>query len=741
MASNDDLSQVTSVTDKKQSEEQSTSKSELETLSATDLDPNEDQVAPTVKLAALPPVSQQQDDERPVPPLEPEARDADQPAIVSEPELPTAADPDPDDDQTMPVSQMEMLPAPEDEQGEEQPTPSSESITDGIEDEQNGDHPLSASEWEALSAIDPDEDQGAPTVKIAALPLTRHHLNGEHSISTQRLQTRPAAPAKEKEAETIHITVPSEKKAFPLPFTPWPRILRPPTHRRRIFSILLMLLVALLIFASVRLSGTLSALNEQLFVRVGGQRMAVVDLRQSLPISPYLLGTNVFPQAGTSSLDQEDSGFMSYSHPIVGGLQNARVKLMRFPGGGWGEDHLLSYDQLNAFSIFLSQVNAEGMVQARLSGTTGHGGEYVASLLNRATLAGNWVDYMNNPRSSFRTGKYANAPFHPIRFWTVGSEPDRLINPDTGKPFTVAEYINAFILFSTIMHQNSPTIQVFGPELSQFYAVGAGPRDANGQLWMETFLKGIGAYEKAHPELTFRLLDGLSFHFYPFNDAAKAPAALLSSADEWHYLLPPLRQLVRQHLGRDIPIAVTEINAAPAKQVPSPGISTLWWADTLGALMDQEVEYVAFSATEGVNTPYPLFTSDGLRPTSMYRVLELFSHLQRNRIPVAAQGNPISLYATRDDAQQTVSLLFINKSATTQFAQVSAQDPFLGNSAWGNLDISLFAHSIQVITLHRGGGAEAYSYRIPTLNDAGIAPLVHTVCGRQTDPLANEAPC
>ncbi len=280
---------------------------------------------------------------------------------------------------------------------------------------------------------------------------------------------------------------------------------------------------------------------------------------------------------------------------------------------------MLSYDQLNSFSTLLTKTGADGMVQTYLSGQTGTGllpdqpgtapFPNQPSLQERANLAGQWVDYMNNPRSRLRTGTYALAPFHPVKFWTVGNEPDLLLNPDTGKRFTVKEYTDAFIQFSLVMHQNNPTIQVFGPEISQFYGVSVGPKDATGQLWMEGFLKGVGDYEKAHPALKFHLLDGVSFHHYPLGDATGAPGILLTSTDEWSYILPPLRQLIRQDLGRDAPVAVTEINTNPTKNVPTPGLAALWWADTLGSLMSQQAEYVAFFSTQGVDTPYPLFTN------------------------------------------------------------------------------------------------------------------------------------
>ena len=514
----------------------------------------------------------------------------------------------------------------------------------------------------------------------------------------------------------------------------------PRVRRRRIPRIMIILLLIALIFALVHLISNLSASDDQLLVRIGNQGTAIVDLRQSLPISPYLSGANVFPEFNFHSVDQVN-GFMDYSSPVTDGLRNAHINLLRFPGGGWGEEHLLSYNQLNAFSILLLETGADGMIQARLSGAIGNSPYNLASLIDRANLAGRWVDYMNNPYSGQRIGNYAHAPFHPIKFWTVGNEPDVLLNPDTGKPFTVAEYTNAFIQFSLIMHQIDPTIQVFGPEISQFYGIGNSPTDSKGQLWMDSFLKGIGAYEKAHPGLKFHLLDGVSFHSYPLTDTSKAQPILLSSSDEWNYLLPPLRQLIRQDLGRDTPIAVTEINTNPTINIPTSGLAALWWADTLGTFMDQEVEYVAFFSTEGVDTPYPLFTSNGLRPTQMFRVMQVFSLLQRNLIPVAIQREPVSLYVTQDDTHQAVSLLFVNKSPVIQLAQVSAQNQFPGMSPWHDINISLSGYSITLVTLHRDGGAEAYSYNVPTIDKSEVGSLKYTICGKASDVLANDTPC
>ncbi len=472
-------------------------------------------------------------------------------------------------------------------------------------------------------------------------------------------------------------------------------------RRRRLLSIAGIVLLVVLILVSVRVNIILSASNDELLVQIGDQSAVTVDLRQAFPISPYLLGANVFPASGSDSLDHLQTGFMNYGPRVIKALHDAHIHLLRFPGGNWGEEHRLSYDQLNSFSTLLSKVGAEGMVQTYLSGQIGTGlypsqpGTELLpnqpSLQERANLAGQWVDYMNNPHSRLRTGRYAHAPFHPVKFWTVGNEPDLLLNPDTGKRFTVTEYT-------------------------------------------------VSDYEKAHPALKFHLLDGISFHRYPLSDATSAPGVLLTSTNEWIYILPPLRQLIRQDFGRDAPVAVTEINSNPTKKVPTPGVAALWWADTLGSLMTQRAEYVAFFSAQGVDTPYPLLTTT-LEQTEMLRVMQMYSHLQHNYIPVGTQRDPISLYATQDDQHQKLSLLFINKSSAIQSAQVSVKDQFLGLRAWPDTTISLFGNSLILVTLHRNGGAEAFSYKVPTNESGGVNPVNFAICGNDPDVLSNDRPC
>ncbi|MDQ6659634.1 MAG: glycoside hydrolase family 44 protein, partial [Chloroflexota bacterium] len=450
-------------------------------------------------------------------------------------------------------------------------------------------------------------------------------------------------------------------------------------RRGRTITILSILLVIVAIFAAVRFSSVVNALDDQLTIRIGDQQAAILDVRQYQPISPDVFGTNVFPQIGSLSHDQAD-GTMSYSAPFPQELASAHVGMLRFPGGDWGEKHYLSFDQLSAFSTLLQHTHADGMVQARLSGPIGTDYSQLTDVNARAQIAASWVDFMNNAKSDQRIGKYAQAPYHPVKFWTVGNEPDKLINPATGKIYTVQEYVQDFIVFATAMHKVDPTIKVFGPELSQFNGVGVGPHDATGQLWMDEFLKEIGAYEQAH---SVTLLDGVSFHDYPFANTGHDSSIILSSPGSWNYLLPQVHQLIRQYFKQDIPIAVTAINTNTSDTTaPTPGLASLWWGDTLGELMNSGVEYAAFASASGTNNPYPLFTTQNVKATPMFRVMQLFGHLQHNLIPLAIQRDPISLYTTQDDSHQTISMLFINKSNQSQLAQIRPDTQPFATSLW-----------------------------------------------------------
>ena len=503
-----------------------------------------------------------------------------------------------------------------------------------------------------------------------------------------------------------------------------------PRPGRRGYLLPIFLLIVL-VLGLVQVSSAITRANMHLLVRIGDVQESNLDLNQSLPISPYLFGSNVFPKAGSDSQDQQGSGFMRYDASIVTGLRSAKIRLLRFPGGEWGEEHTLSTSQLDDFSQLLQATGADGLMQAQLSNPSQQD-----TLATRASKAGLLIDYMNNQKSIQRAS--TTTPYHPVKYWTVGNEPDRLKNPDTSATFTATEYAQAFIQYSIAMHQNDPTIKVFGPEISQFYGAGLGPYDSAHNLWMETFLQTVSRYEQSHPNVKYHLLDGVSFHRYPLDDASQATNLLLNSTGEWNDLISSLRQSIRQNFGRDLPVAVTEVNTNPKGDVPPPDYAALWWADTLGKLMNQQVEYAAFFSTQGVDAPYPLFTAKDGKQTFMLRIMQLFAHLQADYIATTSGNGSVSFYATQDNTHNTVSMLFINKEMNTEVVHVRPDSGLLPLRAWHSQDVTLQGHSLVLLTLHRNGANEAYTFSPTQGSLSNPTPdISHTVCGQNSEALTS----
>jgi hypothetical protein len=514
------------------------------------------------------------------------------------------------------------------------------------------------------------------------------------------------------------------------------RITRTPVKRSKRgkagFRLALILLAGALVIGGVLGVANLLRSTTTLIVRIPGQAQVPIDLTQSLALSPYLLGSNVFPLLGTRSKDRGGQGFMSYDPQVVAGLRSAGVKLLRFPGGNFGEEHTLSTQQLDAFSNLLNLVGAEGLMQVQLSDPLD---KTPVPLTIRATRTALLVEYMNNPQSIQRS---AGAPYHPIKYWSVGNEPDLLINPDTGKTYTVAEYTRAFIVYSLAMHTRDPSIQVFGPELSR-YSLADKPTDSQGILWMQGFLEGVSAYERTH-NLPFHLLDGVSFHYYPFKDERQDVATILNDPPQWDMLLPGLRQLIRQTFGRDLPTAITEINTNAGKVPLSQDLSALWWAETLGKLMGNQADYVAFFSTEGVDSPNPLFLQKDLTQTSLLRVMQLFSHVQTHLVPIQGAQGTVSIYATQDDGHASVSLFFVNQTSYSQQISVQAESILPWSSwqglqawsSWQTAGLMLPGYSMAVLTLHRSGHDELFSFDNTVGQQQEMPEVQHVVCNSTT---------
>lgn len=450
--------------------------------------------------------------------------------------------------------------------------------------------------------------------------------------------------------------------------------------RGPVLTVLLISLLAL----SVHVGADTVGLNNAFTVHVENQQPVTIDLRAATPRSPYVLGVNAFPSNTLVSQDGQH-GFMIYNTPLVNSLNAMGVTMMRFPGGAWGEEHTFSLDQLDAFLKLAKQTGAQPLIQARLQGGS-------------AQQAAALVNYTNNPKSPLRVGR-ASSPAMPVKYWVIGNEPDLI-----GRSYTVADYVSDFISYATAMKAADPNIQIFGPEISQYNGPLAPPLDSTGTPWLDGFLRGVAQYESAHH---VQLLDGVSIHRYPFGGETGSAGLLFSSSQEWRYLVPLLRDQIQRDMGHSLPIAITEINTSALSGDQVTQLATaLWWADTLGTLIEENVSYIDFFGLEGIQQPYMLLSGTG-GETPLSRVMELYRTMGPEMVPVGGTADPVSLYASTTQDHHHLTLMVINKGPTPAAVSVQSQGLFSG---WPKAHVSVPAYGIVCIALDDSGAGQTYLY-------------------------------
>lgn len=466
---------------------------------------------------------------------------------------------------------------------------------------------------------------------------------------------------------------------------------RSPRARRSWWRVVAALAILSVGLGAIRSAGAWSSAGGAFVIRIESQQPATIDLRSALDPHPDAFGVNVFPETATRAADGA-LGFMSYDFNTVDELQTMGVTLLRFPGGTWGEEHTASPQQVDAFLALAHQTHADPLMQVRLSGSTP---EQAAALVRFCNAL---------VKSATATG--VAAPRGPVRYWSIGNEPDL-----RGPNYTVADYVHDFIAFAAAMKAADPTIQILGPELSQYNGPAAPPRDSQGVPWLEGFLQGVARYEQLHH---VTLLDGVSIHRYALGANIESSALLFASVDEWRYALPALRDQIHQTLGRDVPVAVTEVNTGPQGSSVGTPATALWWADVLGTLREQDVPFVAFFAARGISQPQSLLAVDG-SPTPLSRAMEMYTHMAPDVVPVEAAG-PVRLYAATNAARNILTVLLVNETAVPVTARV---DPTHRFSGWQSPQLRVPANAIMCAVLRRNGKDKAFVYAPET---QGLAP-------------------
>ena len=345
-----------------------------------------------------------------------------------------------------------------------------------------------------------------------------------------------------------------------------------------------------------------------------------VDLRTSLgPISPYLYGTNYGPMHAV----------VLEAMPLV---ESAGFTALRFPGGAWTDQVDIQNFQIDMFMTFAKQVGAMPTISVRLLGGT-------------PEAAAELVRYTNIEK------KYG------VKYWSIGNEPSIYTQLHYANYDYTTENLNKdWRPIALAMKAVDPTIKLMGPEIHQWndsYATTL--KDSAGRDWMTEFLKANGD-----------LVDVVTVHRYPMYSPS-GPVTVQNLRDDTHKWIGQvayLRSLIQKIVGRDLPIAITELNSDPSSVMnqeasPDSFYNAIWYADVIGQMMNADVFMVNQWVLSQRGTGLGLLFGSTVRPT--FYVFPLYKNFGSEQIYAASGVADVDIFAAkRNDG--TLTLMVINLS-------------------------------------------------------------------------------
>ena len=388
------------------------------------------------------------------------------------------------------------------------------------------------------------------------------------------------------------------------------------------------------------------------------------------PISPLVYGSNIGPTLWAPFEFQPQ-------------VQAARLTTLSFPGGNYGDQYDLQSYQIDQFIAYCRTLGAEPRIVVRLKDST-------------SAKAADLVKYVNVTKG------YA------VKYWGIGNEAD-LYAEGAVPDYTVDKYNADWREFAQTMRAVDPSIKLTGPDVSQFTA---NPTDAYMKArvaWVSSFLKANGD-----------LVDIVSIHRYPLPKDINTPITvddLRAGGAEWDQIIPALRALIKSQTGKDLPVAVTEINSS---WVANNGtdwsmdsqMNAIWFADVLGRLIEQKVDMVDQFA---IATQYGIVGSLGLNP--IYYDYLMYQQFGTELVRSASDDPLVSVYASKR-LDGTLAVMIVNLSATTQTKQLtiigwsgtSAEEWLfdkthkavkVGTAALGDGSITLPAESVTLLIVEK----------------------------------------
>jgi alpha-L-arabinofuranosidase len=334
------------------------------------------------------------------------------------------------------------------------------------------------------------------------------------------------------------------------------------------------------------------------------------------PISPYLFGTNYGPMHAV----------VLERMPLV---EQAGFTALRFPGGAWTDNMDVQNFQIDTFMAFCKQVGAIPTISVRLLGGT-------------PEAAAELVRYTNIEK------KYG------VVYWSIGNEPSIYTELKYANYDYTTENLNQdWRPIAQAMKAVDPTIKLMGPEIHQWNSSYATTmKDSAKRDWMTEFLKANGD-----------LVDVVTVHRYPMYSPSRPVTVqdLRANTRAWTREVEYLRSLMQEILGRELPVAYTEVNSDPSsimmqKASPDSFYNAIWYADVLGQMMNADVFMVNQWVLSQRGGGLGLLNGSEIRPT--FYVYPLYKNFGSQQVYAASGVDYVDIFASkRQDGALTLMVV------------------------------------------------------------------------------------
>ncbi|MBN2084898.1 MAG: hypothetical protein JW748_06695 [Anaerolineales bacterium] len=377
-----------------------------------------------------------------------------------------------------------------------------------------------------------------------------------------------------------------------------------------------------------------------------------VDPRTGLgPISPYLYGTNYGPMHAV----------VPEMMPMV---ESAGFTALRFPGGAWTDAVDIQPFQIDMLMDFCKQVGAMPTISVRLLG-------------GKPETAAELVRYTNLEKQ------------YGVAYWSIGNEPSIFtLLGQTDEEYTIERFNREWRAIARAMKAADPAIRLIGPEIHQWNeSESTTPKDSSGRDWMTEFLKANGD-----------LVDVVSVHRYPMYspNSPVTVADLRANTRRWAREIEYLREVIRGTLGRDLPIAFTEVNSDPSNAIlkaasPDSFYNAIWYADVLGQLMNADVFMVNQWVISQRSGGLALISGTEVRPT--FYVFPLYKNFGSEQVYAASGVADVDIFASKR-ADGALTLMVINLSDGERRIPIQVKGVKLNEAEVWLLDIAHNAENL-----------------------------------------------